>query len=180
MPGCLSRGVGDPIDIHAAVEAGLVDQHVVPVPGETTAGRGRNGHRGPPVDHRIRGVTESQLDTGAEGVTHGGPQIRPAGGRQDHVDAVGQTVRGQSQDDRLEVLELGAERLPPVDHQKDVGVLGDGSTVLLGQAATGLVDRGDLVVPECGLPASAFTVHLGDGAADLLVLSASCHPADVR
>ena len=58
-------------------------------------GRRLAGHQG------VGRVAEPQFQPGAEQVAHGRPEVHPAGGRGQHVDAVGQAAGGQVDDGRL-------------------------------------------------------------------------------
>ena len=81
------------------------------------------GHRGgaPPVDLGLRRLAQPQLDAAAEQVLERGPQLAPPVGRHREVQAVGQSLRSEREQRRLQVVELAAQHQVAVDDEQQVG-----------------------------------------------------------
>ncbi len=140
----------------------------------------RHVHRGTAVDHRIGGVTEPQLHPGGEHVPHRGPDVHPAVGGGEDVDAVAETPVGQLGDHRIEIFELAAQGGPTIHDQEDVA-----ERVLCPElpGAPGPPVRGDAfhtLAGEQRVPGLHQPVQLGDGAADLVGVTPGGHRAHVR
>ena len=83
---------------------------------------GRHQRRDLAVDLGVHRVAEPQLEPGAEEVAHRGPEVGPAGGADDDVQAEGQAAGRELLDLGLEVVEVRAQRAPAVDDEEDVAV----------------------------------------------------------
>ena len=143
------------------------------------AARTAGGHeRGEPaVDLGVDVVAEAQLETGAEDVAHGGPEVRPAGSARHDVQAEGEAAPGELLDLHLQVVEVGAQRRPAVDDEEHVPepVVGPGPAPL---CPVGL-DRVDALLAEVGLAPVDHTGDLGEDAADHVGLGAGAHAGDM-
>ena len=99
---------------------------------------GRQRGRGLARDQRVDRVVQPQLEPRAEVVEQRRPDLGPAVGGDDDVDAEAQAGGGELLDLAVEALELALERLPAVDQQEDVreraGVAGVGHRLVAGLA----------------------------------------------
>jgi hypothetical protein len=109
----LGRGCG--------VDARQGGQHLQLVAGQAPAGSPLRDVGGDSSVHIGLGrVTETELDPRAQQVLQRGPDLSPPGTRDHQVHAVGQPLRAQVHHRLLKSLELGLERQPAVEHQKDM------------------------------------------------------------
>ena len=109
----LGRGCG--------VDARQGGQHLQLVAGQAPAGSPLRDVGGDSSVHIGLGrVTETELDPRAQQVLQRGPDLSPPGTRDHQVHAVGQPLRAQVHHRLLKSLELGLERQPAVEHQKDI------------------------------------------------------------
>ncbi len=176
----LGDRLGEVVGALLTVDAGQRGEEMVPLRGEAAAGR-LVGHvdRLATVDQRVGGLAEAQLDPGAEDVADLRADVHPAVRRGDHVDAEAETTVGQLVDGGLEILELGAQRRPAVDHQEDVAerVLRVAALLLGAPVRRHALD---VLLGEQVLPAAHQAVHLGNRAADPVHVTAGRDTADVR
>ena len=91
------------------------------VGGEPVAGTGGHGGGAAPVDLRLGGLAQPQLQPRAEQILERGPQLRPPRGRHGQVQTVGQALRGQREEPGLQVVELRAQGEVAVDDEQQIG-----------------------------------------------------------
>ena len=130
------------------------------------------------VDLGVERVAEAQLELGAEDVAHRGAVVGPAGRRGDDVEAEREAAGGQLLDLHLEVVELRAQRAPPVDDEEDVAPAVVGAT--LGASRAVGLDRVDAVLAEVGLAPVDDALDLRHHAAYDVGLGARRDTGDVR
>ena len=130
------------------------------------------------VDLGVHGVAEPQLEPGAEDVAHRGPEVGPARGGGDDVEAEGEAAGRELLDLHLDVVEVRAQRRPAVDDEEDVAVPVVG-TALRAARAVGL-DRVDALLAEVRLAAVDDALHLGHDPAYDVGLGAGADARDVR
>ena len=185
-PGPAGRDAGDEV-LDAVAERGGAGVAVDPRqrgeevqrPGEqaATGASGRHQRRRPAVDLGVQRIPETQLESGAEQVAHGGPEVRPAAGPRHHVQAERQPPGGELVQLDLEVVEVGAHRAPAVHDEEDVAV----PVVDLARRAARPVglDRVDTPGAEAGLAAFHDALHLGDDPAYDVGVGPRADPRDV-
>ena len=163
-----------------AVDAGQGGLEVEPVQGQAAPG-GAQGDVGGllAVDLGVQRVGQPQLDPVADGVAQVGPDVQPAVGRHQQVDAVAEPAGGQVDHHRLQVLELLADGRPVVQDQEDVAEVVAAELAPVAQGPEG-VDGVDALGQEQLLAVVQQGLYGADDPADPLGVVPAGHAADVR
>ena len=141
------------------------------------AGEGGHGGGAAPVDLRLGGLAQPQLQPRAEQILERRPQLRPPRGRYGQVQPVGQALGRQREQPGLQVVELRAQGEVAVDDEQEIGggLVGE---LTRGTAGAERLHRGDPGLAEQPLPTAERGDQLGDGAAheiDLLPVGDRAH-----